>query len=689
MADDALTVKVVVDNSTVAPSFAVVRNQVDQLASGLHNAGEKGKKAGEDIAEAHERANYSIVEAKGAVSGFAEALGLKVNREVKHFLADSELIGPLLAKAFSIAAIVGMADVIVQVIAKVVELTTALGGFDEESQAVFNDAVEASTRQIVANAELLNQKAKLATIGLEGTEREAAAHRALRAEQHNDAAALTELQQKQRQLQEETEGLSAITKKWYESDIGKETVAAKQYQEHVAQLKLVNSEVESLAARTKELNTVDAERERREAAAEAKRLNRERLLATVEGDKAVGEAQIAQQETIAKGLHEVHMTSDEQWLAQQKTFIDQRYVQEWEALQRELTIAKSRGSAGAAEAEKLHKDLEALEITHNTKLIEVQNEFDNEWREKKLRALDWARSDAKAEADAQMDAIKNASERKASGISAGSPLGNDDPRVYELRKQAIKDQIDVVEVLKTAEAGRLAELEALHVAETDPDAQKNKKELLDLTRQQIKLEDELGMVTQQQTNANTQAMLRYEEQTESTFNSGIMRWINRQETFGRAMQHVWTSIAEAAITNLMKVGEMMLVNLALHRTITDGIKLDNAKQAATSALASVSAIPIIGYYIAPAAAAATFAAVMAFEQGGVVPSTSMALLHKNEMVLPAELSSHIMATAGGGGGNSYGGHTFNYNDYGGNGAGKANSREFMAMARREMRKMNR
>jgi len=56
------------------------------------------------------------------------------------------------------------------------------------------------------------------------------------------------------------------------------------------------------------------------------------------------------------------------------------------------------------------------------------------------------------------------------------------------------------------------------------------------------------------------------------------------------------------------------------------------KQAASNTYVSVSAAPIICPFIAPAAAAAAFAAVLTFDQGSIMPQDNMATLHNNEMV---------------------------------------------------------
>lgn len=70
-----------------------------------------------------------------------------------------------------------------------------------------------------------------------------------------------------------------------------------------------------------------------------------------------------------------------------------------------------------------------------------------------------------------------------------------------------------------------------------------------------------------------------------------------------------------------------------------------AAVAAAKAWSSLSGIPIIGPVLGAAAAAGTYAGVMAlaaFETGGIIPNTGVALVHQGEAVLPAGLTSLLL-----------------------------------------------
>ncbi|HEY3919456.1 MAG TPA: hypothetical protein VGL83_16830 [Stellaceae bacterium] len=72
----------------------------------------------------------------------------------------------------------------------------------------------------------------------------------------------------------------------------------------------------------------------------------------------------------------------------------------------------------------------------------------------------------------------------------------------------------------------------------------------------------------------------------------------------------------------------------------------SAAEAAANTYASVSSIPYVGWILAPAAAAAAFAAVLAFggkvpsAAGGMwnVPADTLAMVHKQESILPAGIA---------------------------------------------------
>ena len=219
--------------------------------------------------------------------------------------------------------------------------------------------------------------------------------------------------------------------------------------------------------------------------------------------------------------------------------------------------------------------------------------------------------------------------------------------------------------------------------------------------------------------ANAKAMMKSIEQVGGDFNKSFVSWMNGSERFSQAMQHVWTSIADTAAEKILQIGEKWLMQHVLMTAIDKLFHVQSAAEAAASATAQIAAAKASGLALAglagaggtasmaaapfpmdltaPAFGAAMMAAAAgfnAFEKGGIVPSTGMSLVHANEMILPSHISQSVqrMADSGAAGG---GGHTFHYNPTI-NGSSSASVKDmldqhgkhFVDYAIREMRRKN-
>ena len=138
-------------------------------------------------------------------------------------------------------------------------------------------------------------------------------------------------------------------------------------------------------------------------------------------------------------------------------------------------------------------------------------------------------------------------------------------------------------------------------------------------------------------------------------------WLTTHESMGQAAVHMADKMAVSVIDALAKIALQEIVGMAIHKTVGDTTRLDDARTAASGAYAATAGIPYIGPILAPIAAATAFAAVAAFEKGGIVPGRHgeavPIMAHANEAVLPAPLTSMLIGAAGAGGG-SQGGHSF-------------------------------
>lgn len=147
-------------------------------------------------------------------------------------------------------------------------------------------------------------------------------------------------------------------------------------------------------------------------------------------------------------------------------------------------------------------------------------------------------------------------------------------------------------------------------------------------------------------------------QTLGNFNSTL----SEQLLTGQAN---WKNFEKAAVSSLVEIGIQELEGWLIHKFLQKSKQTTDATSAATGTYAALASIPIIGPGIAAAGAAASYAAVLAFRQGGVVPGDNddgvPALLHPREMVLPERIAKTVTdAVSGNGGGDSGGGDTHNH-----------------------------
>lgn len=125
-------------------------------------------------------------------------------------------------------------------------------------------------------------------------------------------------------------------------------------------------------------------------------------------------------------------------------------------------------------------------------------------------------------------------------------------------------------------------------------------------------EREMSQTHEQQiTDIKVQAELRRNQEIESaehqamnSIASGLTQSIMGHETWAKMV----TQFGNQAVEGMIKNSILILAQ-------QDQQRLGDAKTAASNAYASISAIPIIGPVLAPAAAAVAFGAVMAFDQG--------------------------------------------------------------------------
>lgn len=322
-------------------------------------------------------------------------------------------------------------------------------------------------------------------------------------------------------------------------------------------------------------------------------------------------------------------------------------------------LANEAVRQGAEEARKYEEAVEKSRERESKQFI--QGLKDEQAALKETQEIEEGRFKAGSEGNvSQLEMQKLAVERQYS-LNGG---GRTSAQIAELQAMRVIDDQIIAEKLRTARA--LAEVDKIN------DPKKYAQEL-----QQIA---QLEAQADQKRYAETTRILQLEQQQHEkffntitqSFTRGINQWIQHQKTFAQAMAESWNGIVMSVIQNLEKMAAqwiahelaMTLAHIAGNQarvasdaataSESEGISAAHALKevmrdagvAAAHAFKSVmGALPFpANVIVAPIAAAGAFAATMAFaafEQGGVVPNTGLAMVHGGEMVLPSALSQKV------------------------------------------------
>lgn len=141
---------------------------------------------------------------------------------------------------------------------------------------------------------------------------------------------------------------------------------------------------------------------------------------------------------------------------------------------------------------------------------------------------------------------------------------------------------------------------------------------LELTRQHARQMEVLNRQAAQQSGAAwEQAFTKMQED----MNVMLLSMFQGHRKLEQQLATVWNGIVENFAKNILKMTEQFLIGILTQKAGQKSVILGDAKTAAANTYASVSAIPVVGPFLAPPAAAAAFAAVLAFDsfnEGGMV-----------------------------------------------------------------------
>jgi hypothetical protein len=141
---------------------------------------------------------------------------------------------------------------------------------------------------------------------------------------------------------------------------------------------------------------------------------------------------------------------------------------------------------------------------------------------------------------------------------------------------------------------------------------------VELTREHNR---QIVQLNQQSAQQSQQAWEKLWNGMTQQMNRVLLAMLEGHKNLARQLAQVWNGIVETFARNVLKMAELYLLGLLLQKQGQKSQIMADAKTAAANTYSAVSAIPVVGPFLAPAAAAAAFGAVLAFEsfnEGGVV-----------------------------------------------------------------------
>lgn len=603
MPDDLIRLSIQGDASGAVDSVGQVSTAAKGLATDLKGVGQAGEVAGNEISAGMEKANFSMQEARHGAMLLSEELGVKLPRSLAMVVAHSETFGAVFAAAFSTVAVVGFLELAEQMGEKLAAAAT--------KAFIFTDAMKTLDSQLMAdNKTIIELNAKTKELGREFDEAGLKGGKLAQTKlsfQMDDAAEVGEqIRNVERQLdalkdKAET-GYWQFGKKLFFGTPTDQETQVNALESTLGVLQQKQKEMTAQTAVDMERTHAAIEKDDAEAAKKAAELAQKQMEMRLKMDEAI----IKAHQSLNKQLQADEKQTDEQGslrLQMQldgQSKIDESIDKRYEA---QLTLNEAEASAAVSTQESVvNKDKAARHVAQET--VDTQ---------KLVQLLQQERDAELAIVDAKMSA---ASTQMEVSHGAGDTAGFNDALASYTQFQAERIRVN---------------------------AQANEK-IANANNNVLKQE--------------TKAVDSYLKQFNQEFANGFAKALVSGQSFGKSMSQMWKNVETSAVQSFARIALLMVEQLALAELTGNKEKLMAAKTAAAKQFKAYSDIP---EPVPAIAAAAAFATVMAFEQGGIVPSGGpdedrhVSLLRPNEMVLPPDLSQKVQDMAarpgsGGGGG---------------------------------------
>lgn len=331
--------------------------------------------------------------------------------------------------------------------------------------------------------------------------------------------------------------------------------------------------------------------------------------------------------------------SESAFLAQAVTAENATYQIKLEALNKELAL----GGQTKAQHQKLLDEMRLLSVEHEGALLKIKQEGETQQAALDKQSLaDFLKSDD--------EKLKTYSASLADQVSVGKLSATEKDRL----------EIDFTQTVKREE---LARLDA-HIATLTPGTKAYQAAVAERSALETKFTDDVKNKQKELAKDVEKDVKSWVGPMASSFTSAINSMIVEGKSFGDAMKELGKSLESALLTTFEKIAqnwlEMQITNAIVAKTsalanATTQITSEAAIAGAAGFADSASLGPI-GLAAAPGVGAGAFAATMSYiglasaAGGMVVDRDQLVYTHKNEMILPANLSGGLQSMISGGGG---------------------------------------
>jgi len=362
----------------------------------------------------------------------------------------------------------------------------------------------------------------------------------------------------------------------------------------------------------------------------------------IAAQEKLGLASIAIAEKTSEHLLAMGQESVDAFVAQQQHLEDLKFKIQQEALDKELQVS----GKSFLDKEKVLDQMQQLQQEHEGRLLAIQQDAETRRAQLAQKSLG--------------DFVRDSNERLSVAIE-GVQRQFDAERIGPMQRAAL--ELQLTETIKGQQLARLdAELQTLTVGtKAYEDVYKQREKIVkDFTKEVEKIQDEERKAVQKDVQTFAAPLAQ-------GFNQAINSMIVSGKSLQDAMKQMGTSILQSFLSMLEQMAEKWLETQITNALVAEASTRTQAATqipalaavAAAGAASAVAGIPIVGPGLAAGAAAATYADTIAYEglafaAGGMtLDRDQLVFAHKNEMVLPAHLSTgiqQIIAKGQGGGG---------------------------------------